>query len=63
MKQDRQDGREDDQLWDSFSPNELPITDAQKALLDARLADMESNPDDQSHWHEVKARLVEQLLR
>ena len=33
------------------------MTDAERALLDARLADMERNPDDQSPWPEVKARL------
>lgn len=49
-------------LWDSLSPNDLPITDAERALLDARLADMEANPDDQSPWPEVKTRL-ERLLR
>lgn len=44
-------------VWDSLSPNDLPITDAEKALLDARIADMERNPDDQSPWPDVKARL------
>jgi putative addiction module component (TIGR02574 family) len=51
-----------DALWDSLSPNDLPVTDAEKALLDARLSEMESNPDDQSPWPEVKTRL-ERLLR
>lgn len=49
-------------LWDSLSPNDLPVTDAERALLDARLADREANPDDQSPWPEVKSRL-ERLLR
>jgi putative addiction module component (TIGR02574 family) len=44
-------------VWDSLSANDLPVTDAEKALLDARLADMESNPEDQSSWSEVKTRL------
>ena len=44
-------------LWDTLSPDDLPVTDAERALLDARLADMEKNPDDQSPWPEVKARL------
>jgi putative addiction module component (TIGR02574 family) len=39
------------------SPDELPITDAERALLDTRLTDMERNPDDQSPWPEVKDRL------
>ena len=33
------------------------MTDAERKLLDARLADMEAHPDDQSPWPEVKAHL------
>jgi putative addiction module component (TIGR02574 family) len=47
-------------VWNTLSPDDLPVTDAERALLDARLADMERNPDDQSPWPEVMARL-EQL--
>ena|ERR1700694_5996739 len=47
-------------VWDTLSPEDLPVTDAERALLDARWADAERNPDDQSPWPEVKARL-EQL--
>jgi len=49
-------------VWDSLSPNDLPVTDAERALLDTRLAEMEANPNDQSPWPEVKSRL-ERLLR
>jgi putative addiction module component (TIGR02574 family) len=49
-------------VWDTFSPEDLPVTDAERALLDARLADMEEHPEDQSTWPEVKARL-ERLTR
>jgi putative addiction module component (TIGR02574 family) len=48
-------------VWASLSPSDLPVTQAERALLDARLSDMESNPDDQSPWPEVKTRL-ERLL-
>lgn len=48
-------------VWDTLPHNDLPVTDSEKALLDARLADMERNPDDQSPWPEVKARLVRLL--
>lgn len=44
-------------IEDTLSPDDLPVTDAERALLDGRLADMERNPDDQSPWLEVKARL------
>ena len=49
-------------VWDTLSPDDLPVTDAERALLDARLADMGRNPDDQSSWPEAKARLG-RLLR
>lgn len=49
-------------VWDSLLPDDLPVTDAERALLDARLADMNSNPDDQNSWPDVKGRL-ERLLR
>ena len=49
-------------VWDTLSPDDLPVTDAERALLDARLADMEAHPGDQSPWPEVKARL-ERLIR
>jgi len=45
-------------VWDTLSPDDLPVTDAERALLDARLADLENNPDDHSPWPEVKARLL-----
>jgi putative addiction module component (TIGR02574 family) len=49
-------------VWDTLSPDDLPVTEAERALLDARLADMEARPEDQSPWPEVKARL-ERLTR
>jgi len=49
-------------VWDTLSADDLPVTDAERTLLDARLADMERNPDDQSPWSEVKGRL-ERLTR
>ena len=49
-------------VWDSLSPEDIPVTDAEKALLDARSADLERKPDDQSPWPDVKTRL-ERLLR
>jgi len=44
-------------VWDTLSPEDVPVTDGERALLDARLADMEAHPDDQSPWPEVKASL------
>ena len=44
-------------VWDTLSPDNVPVIDAERQLLDARLADMEAHPDDQSTWPEVKGRL------
>lgn len=44
-------------LWDTLSEEDLPITPEERALLDERLADLETNPNAQSPWEEVKARL------
>ena len=47
-------------LWDSIveSPDALPLTDVQKAELDARLAAHTSEPDSVSRWSEVRERLL-----
>jgi putative addiction module component (TIGR02574 family) len=44
-------------LWDTLSDEDIPVTPEEQALLDERLADFERNPDAQSSWEEVKARL------
>lgn len=38
-----------------------PLTDAEKALLDARLAAYEKDPDPGSSWEEVEARIRARL--
>lgn len=47
--------------WDSLPTDATPVTEAEKMLLDARLADLEKNPSDQSPWSEVRERLKRQL--
>lgn len=42
-------------LWDTLSEADIPVT--LDDLLDERFADLEQNPDAQSPWSEVKARL------
>jgi len=48
-------------LWKSVEPEEearfVQLPQWQRALLDARLADAETNPDDEQTWEEVKAEL------
>jgi putative addiction module component (TIGR02574 family) len=52
-------------LWDSISGDEsaIPVTEAQRAELDRRLADHEANPDDVVPWDEVRASLSQRLKR
>lgn len=49
-------------VWDTLFPADAPVTEKEKALLDARLADLENNPQDQSPWSEVKTRLEQDCL-
>jgi putative addiction module component (TIGR02574 family) len=46
-------------LWDSIAadPEALPLTEAQKAELDRRLAEHEADPDSAVPWEEVRERL------
>lgn len=44
-------------VWETLSPNDAPVMEAEKALLDERLHDLAANPADRSPWSEVQARL------
>jgi putative addiction module component (TIGR02574 family) len=44
-------------IWDALPHAKLPVTEAEKQLLDARLADAEANPEDESPLSDVAARL------
>jgi putative addiction module component (TIGR02574 family) len=44
-------------VWKTLDPSQVPVTKAERDLLDARLRDLEENPSDQNPWPEVKARL------
>ena len=46
-------------IWDSIAavPNEVGLSDEQKAELDRRLEAFEKNPNEGSAWSEVRARL------
>ena len=52
-------------LWDCISERGgvPPPTDAQRAELDQRIADLEQNPDDVVSWDEVKASALAQIAR
>jgi len=54
-----------EELWDSIAEDSaaVPLTDAQRAELDHRLADHEARPEDVVSWDEVKASITERLKR
>ncbi len=48
-------------LWDWIAarPEDIPVSDWQKKLIDERLRQHEANPEDTVPWEEVRARLLE----
>ena len=42
---------------DRWLDDDAPLTDQQKALLEARLADMEQNPNASIPWEEAKKQI------
>ena len=50
-------------LWESLidNPSSIPVTDAQKRILDDRLNEIEAGDDTGIPWEEVKARITKQL--
>jgi putative addiction module component (TIGR02574 family) len=54
-----------EEIWDSIAADSaaVPVTDAQRAELDRRIADHEANPDDVVPWENAKASITERLKR
>ena len=54
-----------EELWDSIAESgaDLPLTDAQRAELDRRLAEHEAAPDDVVPWEDVKASIGDRLKK
>ncbi len=48
-----------DAVWESLESEALPLTEAQRAELDARIARHEKNPSDVVPWAKVRAGLFE----
>jgi putative addiction module component (TIGR02574 family) len=51
------------QLWDEIADEaaELPLTEAQRKLLDERIDDHEANPNDVEPWEQVRDEIVRKL--
>jgi len=52
-----------EELWDDLTtrPDQIALTDAQKAELDRRYEEFKKNPTEGSSWEEVKARIRRSL--
>ena len=48
-------------VWETLSPDDVPVTKEEKALLNTRLDDLEQNPKDEHPWSDVRERLRRQL--
>ena len=46
-----------DALWESLEADEVPLTEAQRAELDYRIARHEQNPSDVIPWERVRTGL------
>ncbi len=47
-----------EELWDSLTADDVPLTDAQVAELDRRRASLAANPESARPWDEVHARMT-----
>ena len=50
-------------LWDEIADEatHLPLTDAQKRLLDERIDEHEANPDDVEPWEQARDEILHKL--
>jgi putative addiction module component (TIGR02574 family) len=53
------------EIWDSIAAETIiaPLSDAQRAELERRLADDEANPDDVTPWEQVKTETLARLQK
>jgi putative addiction module component (TIGR02574 family) len=48
-------------VWETLDIADVPVSDAERAILDARIEDEAANPQDVSPWPQVEARLRQRL--
>lgn len=48
-----------EEIWDSLAPEDVPVTDAQRAELDRRLEDLDTNQGRGIPWEDVLRRIRE----
>jgi putative addiction module component (TIGR02574 family) len=42
------------ELWDTLDQSEIPVTAEERRILDARVADIDSDPDAQEKWSDAR---------
>lgn len=48
-------------VWETMGAEDVPVTGAERSLLDARIEDAQANPGDERPWSDVRERLKRQL--
>lgn len=53
------------EIWDSIAAEttSMPLSDAQRAELERRIADDDANPDDVTPWEQVEAEILARLRK
>jgi putative addiction module component (TIGR02574 family) len=53
------------EIWDSIAAERgpIPLTEAQRAELERRLADHEANPSDVVPWEQIRAEALERFQK
>lgn len=49
------------ELWQTLDHEALPVTDAERTMLDERLADLSADPESGRSWEEAEAELRRRL--
>jgi putative addiction module component (TIGR02574 family) len=49
------------ELWQTLDHDNLPVTDAERDMLDERVVDLSANPDSGRPWGDVEAELRSRL--
>lgn len=45
-------------LWDTLADGDIPVSNEERVIIEARLADLKANPSDERPWSDVKADLA-----
>lgn len=52
-----------EEIWDSLTPQQIPLTATQQAEIDRRIEDIDRNPAAEVSWDEAKANALARLRK